>query len=280
MTEEEVLITNSGAPAIHADLRTVSAETALPVIVLSHGFMGYRRWGWFPWLSSELAAAGFHTVTFSFSMNGCDNGSGRITRPGEFARNTVTREIEDLRRVVEYARYDLPFPVRDRLVGLFGHSRGGAVSIIYGSFDHKIGSLVTWSTPSRLDRYTERRKRLWKKTGKLTFRGGRSGQPLHLDYSYYRDIERNGEKYDLPLRMEKVRAPHLIVHGERDAAVSLREARRLVSRTGTGRVRFDVLPGSGHTFGVKDPMSGPPPRALSLAGKRTAEWFLDTLSKN
>ncbi len=277
MVEREIVIENDGPAGIAADVRTEAPGSPLPVIILCHGFLGHRRWGWFPYLSRKLAGSGFHTITFSFSMNGYQQNEDRITEPIQFAGNTVSREVRDLKRVMKYVRENFPFPAAECSPGLFGHSRGGAVSIIAAAGSEEVRSLVTWSTPSQLDRYTDRRRKHWKKTGKLVFRNNGSGGPLFLDYSYYLDIDRNREEYNLPLQMSRVKAPHLIIHGERDAAVTLREARELISRTGTGRVRFEVMEGSGHTFGVNGPMDLPPPRELDTAAGKTSQWFCDTL---
>jgi pimeloyl-ACP methyl ester carboxylesterase len=247
------------------------------VIVLCHGFLGYKRWGWFPHVASELARAGFHTLTFSFSMNGVDESSGKITRPDQFARNTVSTEIADLNRVMDYLREDMPFSIRPGSVGLFGHSRGGAVAILAAGWRPEVRSLVTWSTPSRLDRYTDRRKRQWSRTGRLTFHDSRAEVPLHLDYSYYLDINANRERYRLPEAVDRMEVPHLIIHGSRDAAVTLKEAHRLTRGKLNGRVKFEVIEGCGHTFGVTDPMELPPPRELKLALDKTTGWFRDTM---
>jgi len=280
MIEKEIKIENEGAPEIRADLRTESPDSALPVIILCHGFLGFKSWGWFPLVSRELARAGFHVITFSFSMNGIDEKNGTISRSGEFSRNTVSRELKDMRQVLTFVENSFPFPARADSVGLFGHSRGGAVAILTAAENSRVKSLVTWSTPSRLDRYTESRKEDWRRTGRLIFRGGKSENPLFLHYSYYLDIDANREKFDLPRQVERVDIPHLIIQGQRDAAVTLREARELTGRTGTNsRVRFEVIKGAGHTFGVRHPMISAPPRELSIAMEKTEEWFCDTMDR-
>ena len=278
MTEREIVIENDGPAGITADLRTESPTSTLPVIILCHGFLGHKRWGWFPYLSRKLASSGFHTLTLSFSLNGYGPGGNRITEPLQFAGNTVSREISDLRNAIKYTRENFPFPASEGSPGLFGHSRGGAVSIIVAAGYEEVQSLVTWSTPSQLDRYTDRRKKEWEKTGKLIFRRNGSSGPLFLDYSYYLDIDSNRENYNLPLQMSRIAAPHLIIHGERDAAVTLREARELISLTGTGRVQFEVIKGAGHTFGIRDPMNSPPTRELNAAVEKTGQWFSKTFA--
>jgi pimeloyl-ACP methyl ester carboxylesterase len=136
--------------------------------------------------------------------------------------------------------------------------------------------VVTWSTPSRLDRYTGRRKAEWKRTGALEFTDPRAGAPLRLDYSYYEDIDANRERFDLRRAAASLGAPHLVVHGERDAAVSISEADVFFEDPPAAEKRFERIPGCGHTFGVTHPMERPT-AALDRAVSVTVEWFAGKL---
>ncbi|MCD6379302.1 alpha/beta fold hydrolase [bacterium] len=277
--EKEIRIDNGDAPSIHADIRTERPGEKLPVIILCHGFLGYKRWGWFPFVSRRIAARGFHTLTVSFSMNGTDEETGRITKPEELARDTFTREMRDLENVLTWIRKDhIPLAINRKSWGLFGHSRGGAVSILTTRRFEEVKSLVTWSAPSSLDRYTERRKKEWARTGRLLFQDSRADTPLYLNYSYYKDIDSNRGKYDIPVQAAKLKIPHLMIHGERDAAVSLKEAEKLIKFPRAGKMRFDIIKGCGHSFGVKDPMTAPTEELLSALAK-TEDWFVKTLSE-
>ena len=275
----DAVVSGSGLP-VTADVRTVSPTEERPVIVVCPGFLGYRRWGFFPWTSERLAMAGFHVVTISFSHSGTDDGTGMITRPGEFASNTVSTELSDLARVLRWIDSGkLPFPASTP-IGLLGHSRGGSISILTASVFPRVRSIVTWSTPSRLDRYTDRRKEAWRRTGALEFSDSRSPVPLLLDYSYYEDIDANRERFDLEAAAAALEIPHLVVHGERDAAVSIKEAEAfLTAPVAAGRRRFETIAGCGHTFGVTHPMEQPTP-ALEKAVSLSIEWFASTLGSD
>lgn len=272
----EMEIENGSGRPIPADLRSASPGDALPVVIVSHGFLGYKRWGFFPYLSERLAGSGFHVLTMSFSLCGVDESTGMITRPAEFASNTVSREIADLERVCDFcASPEFPLTA-DGGFGLLGHSRGGAVSIIVSVSRPGIGSVVTWSALSKLDRYTDRRKADWKSTGKLEFNESRSVSPLWLDYAYYSDIEANRERFDIPMRASEMRIPHMIIHGERDAAVTLQEADGLTRYPRSAEVEKRVIRGCGHAFGVSHPMDRPNTR-LESAISHTVDWFRRTL---
>ena len=271
----DTIIPGNAMP-VPADVRTAFREAERPVIVICPGFLAYRRWGLFPWVSERLALTGFHVVTITFSHSGTDDMTGMIVRPVEFASNKVSTELSDLDKVLRWIDSDeFPFPAAASR-GLLGHSRGGSISILTAKSFPEVRSVVTWSTPSRLDRYTGRRKEEWKRTGALEFSDSRSPVPLRLDYSYYEDIDANRAMYDLPRAAAALARPHLVVHGERDAAVSINEAKAFFDLPGTGDRRFETIKGCGHTFGVTHPMSEPT-SALEKAVSLTAEWFASTL---
>ena len=233
-----------GAPPLHADLRTERPEESRPAIVVLHGFLGYKRWGFFPWLSERLAGAGFHVLTLSFGLCGVDGKTGRIARPGEFASNTVSAEVDDLRRTLDFIEAgELPLPARPGATGIVGHSRGGAVAMIVAAERPGVGALVTWATPSKLDRYTERRKRKWEKDGALVFRDPRADGLLALPWSYYEDIARRWLEPTLPERAAALRQPQLLVHGLNDATVTLAETKALLGgkKRGTIAVSYTHL---------------------------------------
>jgi uncharacterized protein len=274
----ELDIGSSGGRIVRADLRTCPGAAEAPLVLVCHGFLGYKRWGFFPYLSERLAASGCHVLTMSFSMNGVDEETGLIKRPDEFAANTVSAEIDDLRAVREYARSGALARdgVRGGVRGLFGHSRGGSVAILCaGGFD-EVRSIVTWSTPGTLDRYTARRKVRWREEGALVFADERSPVPLRLDYAYWEDIAAHRDAFDLPAAAAAIAVPRLMVHGDRDGAVTLRETRALLAPARAGETRFEVIHGAGHTFNVSHPMRRPTV-ALERAVRLTTEWFTRTL---
>jgi dienelactone hydrolase len=274
----EIEIRAPGRIPVRADLRTGSSGAGRALIVVCHGFLGYKRWGFFPYLSDRLAGAGFDVLTMSFSLNGVDETTGLFERPGEFARNTVSAEIADLRLALDYVSGGAPAlaGVRAETIGLFGHSRGGAVAIVAAAGSADVSSIVTWSTVARLDRYTVRRKAAWRRDGALVFNDARSRVPLELDYAYYEDIDANRDAFDVRRASAALAIPHLMVHGDRDAAVTLREARTLLAEPGPVAPRLEIVHGAGHTFNVAHPMRRPT-AALERAVELTADWFAQTL---
>jgi dienelactone hydrolase len=274
----EIEIRTRGRSPVLADLRKGSSDAVRALIVVCHGFLGYKRWGFFPHLSDRLARAGFDVLTMSFSLNGVDETTGLFERPEDFARNTVSAEIADLRAVLAFVRSGAldRDGIGAETLGLFGHSRGGAIALLVAGEYPEVRSIVTWSTLGRLDRYTTRRKTAWKKEGALVFHDPRARGPLRLDYSYYEDIDAHREAFEIPRAAAALSIPHLMIHGERDAAVTLREARGLLAEPRSGEARFEIVHGAGHTFNVSHPMRRPT-SALDRAVGLSTDWFARTL---
>ncbi len=275
---KEITIESGDEFAIRADLRTTSTSRR-PLVIICHGFLGYKRWGFFPYVSERIANEGFHVLTMSFSMNGVDEETGLIAYPEVFARDTVSREIADLSTVCKYALEGrLPVKIENG-IGIMGHSRGAAVAVIVASRNPNVRSLVTWATPSRFDRYTERRKKEWKREGVLRFPDDRATSTLWLDYSYYEDIDRNRDRLDIVKAAESLNIPHLMIHGTRDQAVTLKEAKRLIGKERKGPVELIELKGCSHSFATRHPMQKPS-RCLMEAARHTMEFFNRTLKEH
>ncbi len=275
----EIVVAAGGARPVRADLRTAAPGVSRPLVVVCHGFLGYKGWGFFPYLSDRLAAAGFHVLTMSFSHCGVDEATGRIADPEAFARNRVSLEIEDLRRVARFVRGGGlgPGAADGGVWGVVGHSRGGAVALLALPGLPEARSLVTWSAPSRLDRYTARRKAAWRREGALVFADPRSEAPLRLDYAYFEEIDRRRAELDLLAAAARLGAAHLMVHGERDGAVTLAEARELAAVPRAAPARLETLRGAGHTMNVRHPMERPSP-SLERAVALTESWLRMTLA--
>jgi dienelactone hydrolase len=275
----ELVLRARGRAPILADLRTCCPREHRPLVVVFHGFLAYKRWGFFPYVSERLAEAGFHVLTPSFSMNGVDEATGLVSRPREFARNTVSTEIDDARRVCQFARagrLERHAPATG-VWGFMGHSRGGAIAMLAAREFDEVRSIVTWSTLATLDRYTERRKEAWRRDGALVFSDERAREPLALDYAYYEDIVAHADSFDLLAAASSAAVPHLLVHGERDGAATLREAQAVAHAARPRMARLEIVRGASHTFNARHPMSRPTP-ALDRAVRLTSEWFTRTLA--
>ena len=260
-----------------------------PAVVICHGFKGFMEWGFFPSLAALLAARGFVAVRFNLSGTGMQPGDERVTDPAAFRDNTYGRELADLLAVLAATgRTIAPGRVDRGRIGLFGHSRGGADSLLAAAspvWRDSLRALVTWAAISRLDRFTAGQKAEWRRRGELPAANARTGQALTLGLGLLADIEKKSPELDLEAAAAARRAPWLIVHGAEDESVPAAEADHLaglagiaglagLAAQGSARAATELLivPGASHTFGSRHPFAGPTPQLIQ-ALNATQRWF-------
>lgn len=259
---------------IRGDARWWGDEPPSTAVVIAHGFKGFRDWGFFPHLAEELARAGHLTVTFDFSLNGTSPGAPDLVDPEAFARNTFTRELEELRWVIRKTGEGELGPGPPGAVGVLGHSRGGGIAVLAAREDPAIRSLVTWAAVATFDRWNEPTKTRWRESGRTHTRNARTGRDLPLDRTLLEDLERNAPRLDVEAGAREVDRPWLVVHGTEDESVPLGEGEALARAAPAARLA--AVEGAGHTFGASHPLEGVPPH-LECAVQATLEHFARTL---
>ncbi|MGB9696305.1 MAG: alpha/beta hydrolase family protein [Ignavibacteria bacterium] len=250
-------INSSNNEPIGVDLRYHEFDKPIPLFVFCHGFKGFKDWGFFPYMMEKLSENGIFTVSFNFSRNGLDN---NLNNPEEFTKldlfryNTITQELNDLDRVLDFLEassnnYNYNF---NKLV-ISGHSRGGGVAILKTSEDKRIKKLICLAPISTFDRYGKHIKQIWKDRGFIEIENVRTKQKMPMDFSYLRDLEINKNKFDILAAIKKVSIPTLIIHGDADISVDISEAEALFEHSNKKLTQFIKLQNSNHTFGATHP---------------------------
>lgn len=257
---------------IHVDLRNGGRPgEKRPAVVIAHGFKGFKDWGFFPRIADRLATAGFATWTFNFSGSGVGNGE-EFDQPERWERQRPTADLADLNTVVTHAREQ-----GSSWVGLIGHSRGGGLAILHSAKDQAIRALVTWSAIDDFNRFSADDVATWRRDGRLDVKNMRTGQVLPIgpdalaDYDAHKDGALN-----VLNAASHVRAPWLIVHGNRDQAVESAVASRLAAASASPATELLLLDGADHTFGVKHPWAGSTPEFDEVA-EQTAGFLMRAL---
>lgn len=256
------------------DRRCENPENPRAAIIVCHGFKGFKRWGFFPYLSQRLADAGHDVYTLDFSRNGIGEDPEEFTRLDLFAGNTYSQELSDLQTLLSWVRAQ---PGGSGIpVGLLGHSRGAVPVMVAAREDDGIEAIVTWSGVGRLLRVSDGQLDRWRKQGEMEFTNARTGQRMAMSYRFVEDVREHADRLDLAAAAREMRAAHLIVHGEADLAVPVEEAELL--RAGRERgCRLEIVAGASHTFGVKHPFEGAGPH-LQAALAPTLDWFGEHLA--
>ncbi|HEV2016945.1 MAG TPA: alpha/beta fold hydrolase [Gemmatimonadaceae bacterium] len=247
------------------------AESPLGSVVICHGFKGFAHWAFFPYLARSLAENGLTAITFDFSGSGIGRDRETFTEPDAFGGNTFTRELEDIGNVVDYARR-MKF-IKGKF-GLFGHSRGGAMAILYAATpDAEVKSLVTWAAIGRTTWWTREEAVIWRKQGYADVTNSRTGQVMRMGTDLLDDVEMHGNtKLNVAAAAAKIKVPWLIVHGTADETVSSTDGERL-HELSLGVSTLRLIEGANHGFDANHPLNEVPP-VLEKVVLKTVKFFV------
>ena len=194
-------------------------------VIFCHGFRGSKEGGGrASSLAARVAGNGFATLLFDFTP-----------------LSLLSVQVEELRAVVSYCRSE----VGDRIV-LFGRSMGGSAALAVAAEDKLIGGLCLWSAPHNLHETF----RLSLGDGYNRLLGGEQVSIadefgcVHLTPDFLSDFDR----FDLLACAGLVSGrPLLVVHGENDEIVPLRQAAEIIDQAGEPK-KMTVVPGADHRF--------------------------------
>lgn len=242
-------------------------------MILCHGSRGYKDWGFLPLLASRIAEEGLLAVTFSFTDSGISGRSGAFDEPERYRRGTYGSELEDLRRVVDWAARRLGGGSGGApRLGIAGHSRGGAIAILHAAGDPRIRCLASLAAPSRIGVWPDRYFEAWRRGEPVAVRDFRTRAELSLGPEIYEDLERNRARYDVIAALETIECPLLVVQGDRDRSVPVEEAREIASHVPSILCELHVIEGAGHGFQAGDEIRRIPPQLAHMVELVTA-WM-------
>lgn len=275
--ERQSTIINAADRDIHITITDPRADRPLPAVLLLHGFKGFRNWGFFPMAAQHLADAGTIAVRMDTSLNGMRGTNDRVVDVEDFARNTISHEVEDVFTCIE-ALTDLLGSAWNGTLHIVGHSRGGGLAHIVGRqlLQHPLhhvtlGTLVVWNSIGQWERWTPRQRDVWMRDGHVTVENARTGQQLRMNATYVMDIEDHAERFDITAASRDLAERIRYVHAEQDVTVSLKEIEGMLRATGM-EGRLERIPNTGHTFGVTHPIELITP-AFALVLEKTTTWL-------
>ena len=195
------------------------------LVVFSHGFKGFKDWGCFDLIAQNFAQNGFTFLKFNFSHNGTKVYDPlNFTDLEAFGNNNFSKELNDLGFVLDWVENNLYLSD----ISLLGHSRGGGISMLKAGEDKRVIKVISWASPSNfLNRMPDERIEIWKEKGVAFVYNGRTKQNMPLYLQFYTDCIENKNRLNIEKSVRSLKIPHLIIHGESDPTVLIKEAEDL-----------------------------------------------------
>ncbi|MBW3629970.1 MAG: dienelactone hydrolase [Gemmatimonadetes bacterium] len=259
-----------GAPPIRGDLRAPAGPPPRTAVVICHGFKGFKDWGFFPSLATAIARRGHAAVSFNFSRSGLGP-EGEFSELDRFAEHTHSRNVDEIRMVLDAVTGGVLFPRRPARIGLLGHSRGGGEAVVAADEDGRVDALATWAAISAVGRASEPDIAAWERGELVYVENKRTGQRLPIAPTFWSDIVANRERLDIARAAGRLRIPWLIAHGSADETVPVSSARELFDAAGD-QAELLLVDGASHTFGAQHPYAGATPELRTVADA-TLAWF-------
>ena len=253
------------------------------VLLICHGFKGYKDYGCLPALAHAAAGRGLIAHRFNFSHSGVTPRHETFERPDLFERDTFARQVHDVHAVATAVE-------RGELAGAglgqvwFGHSRGGVTVTL--AADARLvepgrraagqpRGLVTAAAPSRACHLDEATCAELRRVGRVASPSARTGQVLYVGRQWLAEIEAEPEAHDVTAAARRAALPMLLLHGGGDATVPVVAAHELAAAAGE-RGRLLIIDAASHTFDAPNPlaMDGPLPAATSRLIDETCTFAL------
>lgn len=239
------ILSSEGLP-LRGDFEAGEKPRALVVVV--HGFKGFKDWGFFPWLSQRLAQHRLVVCRFNMSRSGIGDDPETFDRLDLFEHDTYSTQLRDLAAVVRHAQEQFP----SLPTFLLGHSRGGGIALLGATDVPNIRGVVVWSPISHADRWDEATQREWRASGVLEVTNARTRQIMRMNPVILDDYEANRERLDILAAAENLNVPLLVVHGGADDSVSVEEGRAVAARS--AQSSLVVIHRASHTFNAIHPL--------------------------
>lgn len=251
-------------PGAGADGEVILGNAHLPggdpvgVVIIAHGFKGYKDYGMFPRIAETMCAAGFIAHRFNFSHSGMTNAIDTFERTDLFERDTWNKQVFDCRAVVA-AINDGKLPGAGLPYILFGHSRGGvSVLLTAGRFaddttlSQPVG-VVTAAAPCQCNNLPKEVADQLLKDGFIVSPSSRTGQDLRVSKAVLVEQLEDPEGHDLLALVRRINCPLLVIHGEDDPTVPV-DAAEQIGRAAQYEATVLRIAGGDHVYNTPNPL--------------------------
>lgn len=252
-----------GAP-LFGNTHLPSGE-AKGVIVLCHGFKGYKDYGFFPQLAERCAQAGLIAHRFNFAFSGMTHDTTTFAKPELFEHDRWMSQVDDLLSIVDRID-DNSLPGAGLPLTVLGHSRGGLTAILAAEkLGERLSTLITAAAVADPLRVPEDQQQALLEAGRLPIESARTGQTLYVGKQWLQEILDLGDALNPVRAMGRVSAKTQIIHGDADPTVPASDAHALAAANPAAQVV--ILPDANHVFDAPNPLGmdeTPPPNTQAM----------------
>ncbi|MDB5179259.1 MAG: peptidase [Patescibacteria group bacterium] len=185
-----------------------------PLVILLHGFLGWKEEGHLATLAAELAQSGIAAIRFDAPGSGESQGTW-----AEHYR--VSNYLAAVADVLTYATANLP--VDPQRIGLWAHSMGGLVAVTAAGQLPGVAALCgSEPTTGNSSSVTPAKLAHWRQAGWREYPSSRFGA-VNLPIAYYDDRA----QYNGLVAIKDVHVPSLFIAGTNDHLVSAASVKKL-----------------------------------------------------
>jgi pimeloyl-ACP methyl ester carboxylesterase len=253
---QQIVIEGKHLKPIVTDVFYKETKTPKKIIIFCHGYKGFKDWGAWNLMAEAFANAGFFFIKFNFSHNG-----GTLAQPLDFldleafGNNNYTKELDDLESVIDWISTNADFKSEVDIsdVSIIGHSRGGGIVLLKANEDARIQNVISLAGVSDYkSRFPKKEKfQEWAEKGVYFVKNGRTHQEMPHFYQFYEDFKKNEQRLNIQKATINLKIPFLIIHGNKDTSVSIKEAENL--HKWNPKSSFKIIKNADHVFNVSHP---------------------------
>jgi uncharacterized protein len=241
------------------------------VVLLAHGFKGYKDYGFIPVLGHRLVHA-LPTVVhrFNFSHSGMTDDIATFANPDLFEHDTWNKQVFDLDTLIEaVSDGKAPSTPAGLPIVLVGHSRGGVSCLLCAGRrfrDEKEptpSAVVTLSAPENTSNLSPQTIAQLREQGYLASPSSRTGQELRVGRAWFDEQEASPADHDVLALAGHIRCPVLTLHGQEDQTVDTACASHIAAACPQGE--SVLIPSGDHVYCATNPAEAEGPMSEPLA---------------
>lgn len=203
------------------------------IVIVCHGFRGGKENGGNIFgFARRLNDIGFGVVAFDFAGSGASS--------GDFADVTLSRQVDDLGRIINYVEENY-----HKRVILLGRSFGGSTVLAKaGDNDRRVAGYILWSTPVKLyETFASMAEAFSSLPAGEVLEIADANGSFHLKPSFIKDFNHHDLEFNL---QELGSQPVLIIHGTADDVVDPSNAISIY--TNSENAELHIISGADHRF--------------------------------